>query len=173
MDIGTTRICSSDPAGRNRRFIRLILLFQALICGFGLLVAAGVIPKWGCWYSSSPNYAEQVDAFLRGELALSHSPWHGAFDLAWSEGGVHHVSGLGFPLWCLPWTVLVRIFGMPSFPEHLAIGLAFSAIAFVLLVTIIEPALGPKIKLSEVLPAVGTAVILLTFPAFLTKDKAV
>jgi len=152
---------------RGQRTFRLIFLCGALVFGFGLLMITGVIPEWRRWYSGSPYYSVQVNAFLRGDLALSHSPLDSDFDLSWSQGGVQQVWGLGIPLWRLPWTALARVSGFQTFPDHLATGLAFSVVAFLVLVAVVEPALMQRKKLSGAAHVCGGAFILLAFPPFL------
>lgn len=73
------------------------------------------------WYSQKLHYAHQVDAFLRGELALSHDISDINFDLAWHDGGVHQVWGLGIPAWRLPFTLAFKAFGVSPFPDRFAL----------------------------------------------------
>lgn len=113
--------------------IRWCLVYEAVLYGLGLVVASGLIPAWGQWYSASKPHRAQVEAFLQGRLALSHSPAALAHDLTWSEGGVHQVWGLGVPLWRLPFEVAARLVGSAGFPDMLAFAAALGLAAWALL----------------------------------------
>ena len=91
----------------------------------------------------SPWFRFQTDAFLRGSLALSHNPLDLTHDLCWSERGVHQVWGLGIPLWQLPFAALAKLFGLPSFPDRLALGLFVALVAYAVLRTWLGPPLEP------------------------------
>jgi hypothetical protein len=117
----------------SRLRLNLLFAWQSLVYAIGVLLGTGIISEWGRWYSSNPHYRRQVDALLRGELALSHNPVETVHDLTWSCGGVHQVWGLGVPLWRLPFEALARWVGLPAFPDHFAFGLALALAAFVML----------------------------------------
>lgn len=110
--------------------LRLLL---ATTYGCGLVVATGVIPAWGRWFSPSPHHRAQVEALLQGKLALSENPAALRFDLAWAQGGVHQVWGLGVPMWKLPFAAVGRIAGTESFPDHLAFVVALGITAWLVL----------------------------------------
>lgn len=144
-----------------------LLIVQALVLGFGLLIVSGVIPEWGRWYSNSPHYTAQVNALLEGRLALSHNPSDLQFDLTWSQGGVHQVWGLGVPIWRLPFTLIGRCFGLITIPEHLLTGMALSCVAYLLLITFFAPVISGKSDLGQLLQAYFTVILLVGFPPFL------
>jgi hypothetical protein len=153
---------------RNQRSIHFVFLCEALVFGFGILIYTGVIPEWGRWYSGSPHYAAQVNGFLHGTLALSQTPLDSlSDDLVWSEGGVHQVWGLGIPLWRLVWTGLSRLFGYYSFPDHLATGIAFSIVIFVMLQALMTPVV-QKATMSQIFMLCGSIFTLVAFPPFLS-----
>ncbi len=120
------------PMTLVRKF-RWLLLYQAVLYGLGIVVAVGLIPLWGQWYSQSEHHRAQVQSLLHGALALSHEPSALAHDLAWSEGGVHQVWGLGIPLWRLPFGLLARCVGAKAFPDMVALTLALGLAAWALL----------------------------------------
>ncbi len=115
------------------RHLKLLFLWQAFAYAVFILTSTGIITEWGRWYSSNPHYRQQVEAFLRGELALSHNPVEAIHDLTWSCGGVHQVWGLGIPLWRLPFEAMARLSGQSSFPDHFTFGIALVLWAFVVL----------------------------------------
>jgi len=114
------------------RLISWCLVYEAAVYGLGLVVIAGLIPAWGQWYSESEHHRAQVNALLQGRLALSHDPARLDFDLAWAEGGVHQVWGLGVPLWRLPFELVVRLVGTEGFPDMLAFAAALALAAWAL-----------------------------------------
>jgi hypothetical protein len=147
----------------------LNLLGLSVAYGFGLLIVVGLIPKWGRWYSASPNYRVQADALLHGDLALSHTPLDLSAGMVWSEGGVQQVVGLGIPVLRLPLTILARLFGNSIFPEHLATGLALSFVTFILLTSLVMPVLMRRRSTIPLLvSSLGSAILVLSFPPFVT-----
>ena len=103
-----------DVFGRRRA------LLWAL--GLALLVTwfTGAIPRWGQWFSEHAFYRAQVAAFFEGRLALSHDPEGVTHDLAWVDGGVQHVWGLGVPLWLAFWELVGRVVHVTPFPDRVA-----------------------------------------------------
>src|SRR5678810_464689 len=79
------------------RFLRVrwLLVVLSLAVAALLLLSSGIVPQWGRWYCPDAPHRLQTEAFLRGDLALSHSPAALDFDLAWTRGGVQQVWGLG------------------------------------------------------------------------------
>jgi hypothetical protein len=108
---------------RRNRGSRLAFLYISIFFVGCLFVFTKFIPGWGQWYSPSPYYREQVAAFLKGNLALSHNPSDLAFDLSWAQGGVQQMWGLGIPLWQLPFDLVARLLGYPAFPDRIAFGI--------------------------------------------------
>lgn len=121
-----------EPVTVLRKKIRLQVVF-ATVYGLGLVVATGLIPAWGRWYSPSPHHRAQVEALLQGRLALSDHPSALRLDLAWAEGGVQQVWGLGVPLWRLPFEGLSRLAGAAGFPDLLALAAALAMAAWMVL----------------------------------------
>ncbi|MGA2179427.1 MAG: hypothetical protein ABSH15_07590 [Verrucomicrobiota bacterium] len=144
------------------------MLGESLFYGFGLLFVFGEIPRWSEWYSYSPYYSAQGNSLLHGQLALSHSLWDTDCDLAWANGGVQQVWGLGIPILRLPLTALVHLFGYDVFPEHIATGLALTLAAFLVLMVLVKPAMMGRKSLFAIIPPLGGAALLLLFPPFLT-----
>lgn len=89
-----------------------------------------LVPAWGLWYSPDVRYRQQTDALLKGRFALSQTPAALRNDLVWSNGGVHQVWGLGVPAWRLPFEVIARLLGQQAFPDRIALGVAFSLLAY-------------------------------------------
>jgi len=121
----------NSPKHRWRQ--RLAFGYLALTGSVILLFFCEVVPSW---YSAGLPHRTQTDAFLRGQLALSHNPAElglATYDLCWSEGGVHQVWGLGIPLWRLPFEVLARLLGQPAFPDRIALALFMALVAYVVL----------------------------------------
>jgi hypothetical protein len=112
---------------------------RSIICYFSVVVpilfflVTGLIPEWGRWYSSNLAYRRQTDALLSGHLALSSSPCEIGFDMAWSEGGVQQVWGLGVPAWRALFELSARLTRHDSFPDRLCIAVAMIIWAFVCL----------------------------------------
>jgi len=93
----------------------------------------GGIPRWGQWYADHPYYRAQVVAILDGHLALSDEPEALAHDLAWIDGGVQQVWGLGVPLWETPFEIVGRIVGVTPFPDRVAMFLGIALMMYLLL----------------------------------------
>lgn len=117
---------------RSIAFIKWLLAFEAIVLVLGLMIYCGIIPEWGRWYSPNVAHRLQTEAFLRGQLALSDTPSSLGIQqgLAWAEGGVQQVSGLGIPMWRLPFEAVATILGQPGFPDRLALAAAFFLVAF-------------------------------------------
>ena len=56
-------------------------------------------------------YRIQVESLMQGHFALSPHIQAMQFDLAWYDGGVQQIWGLGVPLWILPFEGVCSIFG--------------------------------------------------------------
>lgn len=150
----------------SRGIFRLLPVFQAIVYAAGLLFFCGIISSWGKWYSSSPYYRQQVDAFLHDDLALSHNPADLGMDLCWSEEGVQQVWGLGIPLWELPFDVLAQALGYPTFPERIALGCFLALVAYVVWRTWFGVSAGTveqKKCFPSILTAAGAVILLLFF----------
>ena len=96
-------------------------LVWALLLALALTWFTGAIPRWGQWYSDQPFYRAQVAAFFEGRLALSHDVEAVTHDLAWVDGGVQHVWGLGVPMWQSLWEGVGRIVRVSPFPDRIAL----------------------------------------------------
>jgi hypothetical protein len=76
---------------------------------------------------------------LTGKLALSDSPTTLGFDMAWAEGGVQQVWGLGVPLWRLPFELFARLCGGSAFPDRIALAIAVAITTYIVLRTFSAP----------------------------------
>lgn len=81
-------------------------------------------------YAPSPYHRLQADALLNGRLNLADSIYQIDHDLAWHDGQVNHVWGLGVGLWLLPFEFVWRLFGQTWFPDRVALGVAFALLAW-------------------------------------------
>ncbi|TMQ18295.1 MAG: hypothetical protein E6J90_20510 [Deltaproteobacteria bacterium] len=114
------------PLNRRQAFVRAALI------GVALVWLTGAIPRWGQWFSPQPYYRAQAHALLDGELALSHKPESLALDLAWVDGGVHQVWGLGAPLWLALWEAVGRAIHLSPFPDRIALLLGIVLVLYAL-----------------------------------------
>ena len=115
--------------------LRLFLFAVATVISLNICVATGQIEHAGYLFSPSLPYRMQTDAFLRGHLDLSENPADTKFDMAWSEGGVQQVWGLGVPLWRLPFEILARAVGQPAFPDRVCLAVFIALVTYVVLCT--------------------------------------
>jgi len=107
--------------------VRRRALLLAFLIGCAVVWLLGAIPRWGLWYSPHPYYRAQAHALLQGRFALSHDPGGLALDLAWVDGGVQQVWGLGVPLWLALWELIGRVVHLTPFPDRIA--MLFGAVA--------------------------------------------
>jgi hypothetical protein len=113
--------------------LRTLLWAMAAIVSLNLCIGTGLILGWGKWYSPSLPYRRQTEALLSGQLALSSSPTKIEHDLAWAEGGVQQVWGLGVPAWRLPFEILAKSTGQYAFPDRLALTVAILVVSYFIL----------------------------------------
>jgi hypothetical protein len=116
------------PRGIDRK---RALIYAALL-GLAVMWLTGAIPRWGQWYSEQPIYRAQAHALLAGRFALSHDPAGLGLDLAWIDGGVQQVWGLGVPLWLALWEAIGRVIRLTPFPDRLAMLFGVVAMMYVL-----------------------------------------
>lgn len=81
-------------------------------------------------YAPSPWHRLQADALLNGHLHLGDSIDQIQHDLAWHDGKVNHVWGLGVGMWLVPFEALWRLCGQKWFPDRIALGVAFGLLAW-------------------------------------------
>ena len=81
---------------------RFALALFSTVVALGFCLVTGLIPGWGQWYSANFAYRRQTEAMLQGSFALDSDPRRLGYDMAWAEGGVQQVWGLGVPGWRLP-----------------------------------------------------------------------
>jgi hypothetical protein len=105
----------------------------AFVLGLGVMWFSGAISRWGQFYSDQPFYRAQVAAFFDGRLALSHNVEAVTHDLAWIDGGVQQVWGLGVPMWLSIWEGLGRLVHLTPFPDRIAWMLAAALMFYVML----------------------------------------
>ena len=105
----------------------------AVALALGISFVTGLIPKWGKWYSVNMAYRRQTEALLSGALALDSDPRKLGYDMAWAEGGVQQVWGLGVPSWRLPFELVAKLSGHDGFPDRLALAAAMALLIYALL----------------------------------------
>ena len=148
----------------------ILLGYWALVLAAVFLGETRLVPDWGQWYSKNLAYREQTEALMHGNLALHDSPGALRLDLAWYNGGVQQVWGLGVPAWRLPFECLARIFGQPAFPDRLAFGAAFAVTAYFVFQVILLPGAGEGGSIRQLLKnplRLASAAVLLLFPPFI------
>jgi hypothetical protein len=104
------------------------LLLYCLVCAVAMLVIGGA--DFSRLYAPSPYHRLQADALLRGQLHLAASLEQIGHDLAWHDGQVNQIWGLGVGLWLLPFEALWRLLGQKWFPDRIALGIAFALLAW-------------------------------------------
>jgi hypothetical protein len=119
-----------DP---SRPLNRRQALLRAALIGVAVIWLTGAIPRWSQWYSPQPYYRAQVHALFEGRLALGHAPEGLALDLAWVDGGVQQVWGLGVPLWQSLWEAIGRVIHWTPFPDRLAMLFGIVLVMYALL----------------------------------------
>jgi hypothetical protein len=86
--------------GGQKVGLLLLCSLVAILYTVGILYSLGIVTDLREMYPGEtvwPNL--QAASLFRGQFALSHDPRDVRFDLAWSEGGVQQVWGLGIPAW--------------------------------------------------------------------------
>jgi hypothetical protein len=112
---------------------RRTALLHAILIGCAVMWLTGAIARWGQWYGDQPYYRAQVRALFEGRLALTHNVEGLALDLAWVDGGVQQVWGLGVPLWQSIWEAIGRVIHLSPFPDRLAMLLGIVLVLYTLL----------------------------------------
>ncbi|MGN6643828.1 MAG: hypothetical protein ACTHKU_12595 [Verrucomicrobiota bacterium] len=81
-------------------------------------------------YDPSPYHRFQADALLHGHFYLYDSIEAIQPGLAWHDGKVQQIWGLGIAFWLLPFEAVARLLSGISFPDRIALGIAFASLAF-------------------------------------------
>lgn len=148
-------------------------LWCALVCA--ALLTIGTNRIIGDWYSPTLHYRHQVDAFLKGGLAVATDPSNVDMDLTYTNGGVHQVWGLGIPLWRLPFALVARLAGVKVLPDRITVVAAMALWAFQIwhVFVFANPALKRRGASSahrrrDTVAWTLAALIILGFPSFIT-----
>ena len=142
-------------------------LFSTVVA-LGFCLVTGLIPGWGQWYSANFAYRRQTEAMLQGSFALDSDPRRLGYDMAWAEGGVQQVWGLGVPGWRLPFEWIARLFGYDAFPDRLALAAALAVLTYVLFRLLVFPAgTDPVMQIKRRPEALAGALLLILFPPLL------
>jgi hypothetical protein len=83
-------------------------LFWAGVALLGLWISYGC--TWDTLYLLAPYHRLQAQALLHGTFALSNSILDLDHDIAWFNGGVQQIWGLGVALWTVPFHLLWNVF---------------------------------------------------------------
>lgn len=110
--------------------LRFCLLLLAIDAAAIIVLETGLIGGWGQWYGTSAPYRRQTDAFFDGRFSLSDDPRDISFDMVWANNAVQQVWGLGVPIWRFPFEVVARVFGLPAFPDRIALAIAIATSAY-------------------------------------------
>jgi len=116
-----------QPPSRILR-LRWVMVLGAVLYGVLMVALSGA--TWSRLYSASPYHRLQADALLARRLCIGDSLSQMHSGLAWHNGRVQQVWGLGVGLWLAPFEALSRVAGRTSFPDRLALGIAFALLAF-------------------------------------------
>ncbi len=145
------------------------ILYFSLVLAAGVLVGTGLVVDLEHLYSDSLGYRWQTQAFLEGRVALSEHPGDVAWDLAWANGGVQQVWGLGAPLWRLPFEAVTEWTGSGPFPDRIAFGIAVVAVFFLVIAVFAVPPRGAAVGAywKQYPEGVCFAFLLMLFPPFL------
>ena len=159
----------SEHTSLSPLLVRCCLVGFAAALGVTLSVATGLIPKYGQWYSINSAYRRQTEAMLHGSFALSHDPRSLGYDMAWVNGGVQQVWGLGVPTWRLPYEALAKLFGYNAFPDRLALIAAIALLTYGLVGLLVLPAhnRGFWDNIKRQPEALAGVLLLVLFPPFL------
>ena len=149
--------------------VRLCLAGFSTALALGIAIETRLLPKWGQWYSINMAYRRQTAAMLQGSFALSDDPHRLGYDMAWVDGGVQQVWGLGVPSWRLPFELLAKLFGYEAFPDRLALVAAIALLIYGLFRLLVLPvqqhAAGANGQ--PQLEALAGALLLVLFPPFI------
>lgn len=107
--------------------------YLSIVISTAVLVGSHLIPSVSQMYSESQPIRWQTEALLHGHVAVAQDATGIAWDLAYANGKVQQVWGLGVPFWRLPFEALARLFGERAFPDRLCFGIALACITFILL----------------------------------------
>lgn len=101
----------------------MALCYGAIMTSLGgsLLYEAPIIPPYHLW---------EAQAMLRGTFSLGDTVHQLHPGLAWHDGHVQQVWGLGIGLWLLPFQAIWSLAGGGQFPSRVALIAAFSLFAF-------------------------------------------
>ena len=103
-------------------------------------------------------------------LGASKDPRALGYDMAWAEGGVQQVWGLGVPSWRLPFDLLAKLFGYHAFPDRLVLAAAIALLIYALLrLLVVTSTFESARRYVERHPeALAGMLLLVLFPPFLT-----
>jgi hypothetical protein len=95
-----------------------------------VLFCLGYEYHWKHLYAQFPYYRLQVEALLQGRLSLGSSIEQIDHGLAWYNGQLNQVWGLGIALWTVPFELIGRSFGSSPCPERIPLLVAVALVAW-------------------------------------------
>src|SRR6266853_4283536 len=110
----------------HTRFPLLILFAVA----YGVLMLALQGGPFMRLRSESPYHSLQAKALLHGHFYIGQSLADVRPGLAWHDGHVQQVWGLGVGLWLAPFQAVWSLSGGNEFPDRVALGFAFALLGF-------------------------------------------
>src|SRR5689334_2830624 len=116
------------PGPRRRTRSLRTLAHYLLRLGGGIFMLFACVIALNCqngnYYFPSPYHRLQVDALLRGHFQLSNSIEQLELGLAWHNGAIQQVWGLGVPIWHLPFELAFRSLSRVTCPDIIPLGIA-------------------------------------------------
>jgi hypothetical protein len=95
----------------------MLVFLSFFAASLGLGFATGIVEP-DKWHQNHAVYHQQADAFLQGRFAIGNDPSRLKMDMAWHDGGVQQIWGLGVPLLLLPGHTLAKLVGGFAFPDR-------------------------------------------------------
>ncbi len=148
----------------------LLAAYFSVVITAGVLVATGLVPDWGRWYSNHLAYRWQTEALLSGSVSIGTEARYLVWDKVWANGNVQQAWGLGVPFWRLPFEAAAGVLGLGMFPDRIAFGVAWASVVFLLMRLFVLPGntKDPMAFLRQKPEAFCAFVVLALFPPLLT-----
>lgn len=114
----------------SQKLVRCEWLLIPLALAYGaIMLSLGQGTLTQLW-SADPYHRYQAVALLEGHYSLANSLDAMQAGLAWHNGRVQQVCGLGVGFWLMPFQAVWRLFGGQVFPDRVALGAAFALLAY-------------------------------------------
>lgn len=140
-----------------KRSLAIGLLF--VLASFALGFATKIVEP-GKWHQNHAVYFQQAEALLHGHFAIGTDPSQLKMDMAWHDGGVQQIWGLGIPLLMAPFQAVTTILPGILFPDR---------VFFLLLLAGLGGALYAALRNTlDTRPATALALVSIAFPPFVS-----